>query len=239
MAVFSRIPRRGSSREESRRWLSRDTSQCTGPVCSPALRTHADCSGAAYRSAARRELPPLFALGADSAPGIWCPSAGPPSAGWARHISLQMSPPICGKFCFALTLKDCRCRYVVIGGRQLSTALVQPILETVRWWVPTCFAKLMTCPRIGYPEEWKEDQPGSWHLDSSPVTTDPLRWTQPWTSCSAALVPRFCTCEMREWRAGFLRSLCSHHSVIIPPSSGPTVCVSQSVMSDSLWPHGL
>ena len=159
-----------------------------------------------------------------TAPGIWSPSAGLLSAGWARHISLQMSLPICGKFCFGLTLKDCRCRYVVIDGGQLSTALVQPVLETVRWWVPTCFAKLMTCPRIGYLEEWKEDQPGSWHLDSSPVTTDLLRWTWSWTSYSAALVPRFCMCEMREWMAGFPRSLCFHHSVIIPPSlAGPTI----------------
>ena len=68
MAMFSRIPRRGSSREESRRWLSWDTCHCARPVCSPALRTHTDCSGAAYMSAARRELPPLLALGADSQP---------------------------------------------------------------------------------------------------------------------------------------------------------------------------
>ena len=129
-----------------------------------------------------------------------------------------MSLPICGKFCCALTLKDCRCRYVVIGGRQPSTALVQPILETVRRWVPTCFAKSMTCPGIGYPEEWKEDQPGIWHLDSTPGTTEKLIQTWPWAGYSAALVPRFCKCEMRERIAWFLRSLCSHHSVIIPSS---------------------
>lgn len=117
----------------------------------------------------------------------------------ARRISLHMSLPVCGKFCFPLTSKDCRCRYVVIGGREPSTALVQPILETVRRWVPTCFAKLMTCPGIGYPEEWKEAQPGSWHLASSPGTTDKLIQTWPSASYSAALLPGFANVK---WGSG-------------------------------------
>lgn len=126
---------------------------------SPALRIPGHCSGAALASAAGRHrsyFPILLALevkGPEASGLLISSSLSCTGKCWVGQAhAVPMSLPVCGKFCFALTLKDGSCGYVVIGGN-LPLLLSNLIHETVRQCVQTCFAKLMTGPGIGYPEE--------------------------------------------------------------------------------------